>query len=148
MKKRILSILFVSSMTWMILLTFFTYGSYKFGSLRATIDFLRGERLLVDHKYVNLGTMPMNESIRFSYKLTNMSSSTVKILGVNMTCSCLRPTEVPDLIKPGESENLIVNILTKETMPDINLTIDLLTSDPLNQSISLNVIGVVKKGSG
>lgn len=65
-----------------------------------------------------------------------------------MTCSCLRPTEVPDLIKPGESENLIVNILTKETMPDINLTIDLFTSDPLNQSISLNVIGVVKKGSG
>ena len=125
MIKRKQSMIFVSCLTSIILLTFFMYGTYKFGSLNATIDFLRGERLLIDHKSINLGAMPKNESTSFAYKLTNMSSSKVKILGFNMSCSCLRPIEVPDLIEPGDSENFSVNILTKETMPDINLTIEL-----------------------
>lgn len=79
------------------------YCSHRLGSLSATLSFLQGERILVDHPVQALGRLPDKTQKRLVYRLTNLGSAPVRIIGLHSTCSCLIPGDPPDFIGPGES---------------------------------------------
>lgn len=122
------------------------YGNHRLGSLDATLQFLQGERILVDHPVQDVGQVPDNTSKQLVYRVTNLTSTPVRILGLHSSCSCLTPGEPPEVIGAGESVLIPVKIHVSRLVPVFDVGLAIFTSDPATPVLRVEVTGTVAVG--
>ena len=76
--------------TLFILWSYTTYGDIRSGWLR-----LNGYHLMVEQYLLDLGAVPAGESRSGTFRLKNLTGSSLVILGVQSDCSCLTTAELP-----------------------------------------------------
>lgn len=69
--------------------------------------------LVADTKERNVGTIGAEEVLRLSYTLMNTTSQPITITDIRSSCSCLRVTTKPQVVKPKESVTIEAQLSTK-----------------------------------
>lgn len=64
------------------------FTHYRFGSIEAAQCYVRGDHILVDSPDQFRKIDPNTGEVRLEYKLTNLESSPVTLIGSNNSCSC------------------------------------------------------------
>ena len=85
----------------------FGWGIYRFGSIRMTLAYVSGSVMAAETAVVDLGEVPSGEEVTAEFRLRNLSTRPITILGANSDCGCL----VLDLPKTvGGSEATSVGV--------------------------------------
>jgi len=121
------------------------YGHFHFGSLRAAVAYLGGERLLVDQRVRSIGEVTRGYPSAFRYSLMNLTGRPVKILGARMSCSCTAVGSMPDTLPVAESRTIEFELTPSEQQPDgeITGTVRLFTDDPSHHELELAFVAQV-----
>lgn len=93
----------------------------------------------------NVGTIGAEEVLRVCYTMTNTSSQSITITEIRSSCSCLRVTTKPQVVKPKESVTIEAQLSTKgrngEFRHNIFIYTQLDTSHPTER---LSVSGTIE----
>ena len=93
----------------------------------------------------NVGTIGADEVLRVCYTMTNTSSQSITITDIRPSCSCLRVTTKPQVVRPKESVTIEAQLSTKgrngEFRHNIFIYTQLDTSHPTER---LSVSGTIE----
>ena len=67
----------------------FGWGIYRFGSIRMTLAYVSGSVIAAETTVVDLGEVPSGEAVTAEFRLRNLSTRPITILGANSNCGCL-----------------------------------------------------------
>jgi hypothetical protein len=73
----------------------------RFGSLRDAWLYAGGARVVIDHSAVALPTGKVGDTQPAEFRLRNLTSRPVKVLGATVSCDCVRTEGLPADIAPG-----------------------------------------------
>jgi hypothetical protein len=96
-----------------VLLGLFTaLGSLLFGSPGEALAYIRGERLSIRPRWIDLGAGELGESREVPVTLVNRTDKEIRIIGGTSDCACVTTKSLPVTIPPGEkrSVSLVVNL--------------------------------------
>ncbi len=79
------------------------YGRYRFGSVPASLAYLRGAAYFVDKPMQSLESGHAEMRVPLCYRLTNLTGRPVGLVGVTTTCTCTEIAELPKTIGAGET---------------------------------------------
>jgi len=99
----------------------------RFGSWNATVTRFRGEILVPNPPVYGLGLIQPGTEKEFGFEIQNITDSSVEIVGVDASCSCVTTTSLPMTIAPGERKPLAF----RATFP---------ASDPGRKSFSIMLL--------
>jgi hypothetical protein len=120
---------------------------WGFGSIGSALNYLSGERLIVDSAAKSLGTVKKGERVELLFGLKNYTKSPVIILGALSSCSCALVEDTPLTIPPGETRHLKVVVSTASaTTAKFAQTIKIFTDFPRKPIINLAVTGSILLG--
>lgn len=118
---------------------------YKFGSVAASVQYLNGERLLIDPQVADLGPLVTGESRRFAITISNLSDRPVRIVGGNADCSCIRISGLPVNIPGGDSGSVRVDAVAVDSRGagsgelDVSKRLVLFTDAPESSRLAASV---------
>lgn len=72
----------------------------------------RKNELLIDNPIVNIGNIKMRNKKEIIFKITNKSDVACNIYEAKPTCTCISVSSFPEVINPGESNNVIVSFIS------------------------------------
>ncbi len=78
------------------------WSLWCFGGIREGVQFLRGERIVVDRLAADPQTIQPGEAVTAEFNLRNLSGESVEIHGAQIECSCVEPIGFPVTLGPGE----------------------------------------------
>jgi len=84
-----------------------------FGSLDAAKAYFSGQNILVDSLHRYAGEVNRNEFLDVSYKLSNPTSSPVRVLGAKASCSCIAILDLPTTVEPGGDKLIRLRVTGK-----------------------------------
>jgi Protein of unknown function (DUF1573) len=73
-------------------------GTYRFGSLASALAYLRGDRLIPDAYSKAFGVVDKGERPTVEFSIANSMERPVKILGANVSCTCLVTSGLPIVV--------------------------------------------------
>lgn len=85
-------------------------GTILFGSPNAAVAYLRGERLSIRPRVVDVGVGLLGESRAVVIDLTNNTDNEIHIIGGTSDCSCITTENLPVVIAPGQSRPISVEL--------------------------------------
>jgi hypothetical protein len=109
------------------ILTGVAYASY--GSTHAAIAHLRGERISISPRVLDMGVGQPGDVREASIKVSNWSESPIRLIGGTSDCSCVVTDELPLTIAPGESCSLTVKMRLSGGRGTVNRKALLMTDD-------------------
>ncbi len=113
----------------------------RFGSAKWALACLRGEMLVLDPGTIDLGPCRDGETRAVQFRVRNLSSRPVRLLGATATCRCIAAPNVgfPIEIGPGEALDLPVEVHvslpTAEYSQEVQFYADLSGCRPLVGSV-------------
>jgi hypothetical protein len=113
------------------------YGTYRFGSVPATIAFLQGKHLLVAEPFITVVSARAGDQIVIQYKLTNLSSDRIQLLGMSSSCSCTIIENLPMTIGASKSRQVAVKIRLPLGQSKLSSSIKVFTNDNSQPEIDL-----------
>jgi hypothetical protein len=87
---------------------FLGLASLAFGSIDAALARLRGERISVYPRLVDVGSGQPAQTMKTSVEVSNWTDRTVTILGGTADCSCITTEDLPLTVAPGETRHVPV----------------------------------------
>lgn len=90
---------------------FFCWGTINFESRADALKYLQGRRLLVEPSIISVGEGMNGDHKEATFRVRNLSSSKVTILGSKSTCSCVSVEDLPIAIEGGKDHLFHVNML-------------------------------------
>jgi len=106
------------------------YGHRRFGSFEATIDFVRGQRLLVDSQSRAFGEVPTSSEFKLRYLMTNMTGRPVRLVGSRSSCTCSMVDQSASVLPNGESREIVVQVTAPDQPREVSGVIEVVTDDP------------------
>jgi uncharacterized membrane protein len=92
-------------------------GLLVWGSPQAALAKLRGESLSLSAAYVDVGSGKFGENLETRLEIRNHSSDPIRLVGGTSDCTCLTTTDLPILIRPGDSQTITVTIRVPKAKP-------------------------------
>jgi len=118
-------------------------GLYRFGSLAAAFQYIAGERSIVDGQTKSFGSLATGERSLVRFRLTNVSTRPIKLLGLQSTCACTVATNIPASIGPSSSFDLDVQVSPPLRPGALKETLTVFSDSPGRPSLPLFVVGRV-----
>jgi len=115
------------------------YGKFRYGSLSGSVAALRGQVLYVEAPIRYLGSLAPGKTYTVRFRMRNVSSGKVRILGSQTSCACTVPEELPLLISPGEERDFQVVVTPPESQDSFGQEVKLFINNP-NQPLSVLVM--------
>jgi hypothetical protein len=84
-----------------------------FGSPDAGLAYLRGERLTVAPRVVDVGEGYVDKSTEVVITLRNWTDKAIRIIGGTSDCSCVVTNDLPVTVSPGEAQRLTISLAMK-----------------------------------
>ncbi len=94
-----------------------------------------------ENKEFDFGTKPSGDKIPHSFVFKNTGKSDLVIRKVNASCGCTATNPEKTIIKPGESSKIDTSFDTKGRSGDQIKTITVVTNDPKNPEVMLQIKG-------
>ena len=116
------------------------YGSSRLGSASAVLQYLSGERLILDQHVKGLGDVRAGSQHSLAYRLTNRP---VRLLGAKTSCSCAVLGDLPREVAQSESVDIRISIRAAKMPSDINGNLTIFTDDPQYKMLGANFTGRV-----
>ena len=76
------------------------FGVLQFGSIRSAAAYLDGYAVMPENAVLELGDVYVNQSVKGSFLLRNLTNSPLTLLGATPDCSCVRVSGVPAQMEP------------------------------------------------
>ncbi len=134
-------IMFGAGGVLVILGLFAAIGTLAFGSPAAALGYLRGERLSVEPRLVDVGEGYIGEQKQVVVQLRNWTDKRIRVVGGTADCSCLVTGELPVTVEPGERCPLTVMVWMKGPPGQFTRSVNLLTHDEHFRIISFRLTG-------
>ena len=113
------------------------YGWYRFGSIDASLAYVRGERLLVAEPSKSLEGVRPGESVVLRYVLTNLSGHPVTLIGKEVSCSCTNIEDFPITLAASETRPIAATVKVANGEPRVLGSIRMFTDDVQHPEIVL-----------
>ena len=113
------------------------YGRHRYGSVSASLAYLRGERLLVDKPYQAIGGVHPGGQVVVRYAVTNESEHSVNLIGMTCSCTCTIVENLPKTLGASETKIVSARVNLAEGKTDVSGAIRLYTDDPHSPEIPL-----------
>ncbi len=134
-----------------VLLAATVWAIASFGSIgRAVAYHLRGETLFLDANEKSVGTINRGETAKVTFKMVNLGSAPLRIVGLKTWCACPVDEDFPLTIAAGASHDLTVPIQAAPP-PDVpeeqlsfNAELTLFTNNPNQSRVPIHVKGRVR----
>ncbi len=84
--------------------------SLTFGSPDAALAHLRGERISICPRTVNVGRVEPHQRIEVSVEVVNRTDRPVRLIGGTSDCSCVTINDLPTTLAPGEARQVSVEV--------------------------------------
>lgn len=120
---------------------FVQVGRTRYGSISNALQYLRGERLLVDDRVRLVGDVKVGDQIRIPYTFTNWSDRNIKLLWAKTSCSCLVVDDLPTTITPGESRAISVGLDVPREASEIYQKVTIYSTDKSRGELTLEIFG-------
>ena len=116
----------------------------NFGSPRDAMLYLRGVRVVLEPEVVSVGIAPAGETRRATFRVRNLSSEAVTIVGATQTCTCVTTAGLPITIPPRSGHDLHVTIrIDGKPSEQIAQDVSYFTSSPGHRALKVSVRGQV-----
>jgi len=113
------------------------FARHRFGSVAASIAYLRGEHVAVDEPLKSLVGIQGGSRLVVRYGLTNRSGHPIKLVGATSSCSCTAVEDLPKTLAAFEKQSVQVKITVAEDRSDFSGSIRLFTDDLDSQDVVL-----------
>jgi len=137
----VLSIVLAATMTAV-------WATARFGSVRSAIRYANGETLTVDAKTKSFGVGTPNQRTEVVFKVTNLGTQPVRIVGGRSVCVCTVPDDLPMSLRPRQSMPFRVRIRVPTEVGGFANPLTLFTNDPNQPELELMIIGEVVAPAG
>lgn len=118
-------------------------GYMRFGSVGSALAYLRGEHLIPDEIMKSFGTTSQGERPAVEFRLRNCTGQPIKILGANVSCTCLEARDLPVVVPSNGETVLRVDVRTKGRSGPLSERLRLLT-DSGEANFALNIRGTIQ----
>lgn len=112
-----------------------------FGSPQAGLAYLRGERLSVQPRFVDVGEGGLGETREVAVLLHNWTDRPIRILGGTSDCSCVVTKDLPINVEPGETRFLTVSVVLNGAPGDFSRLALLFTDDEASHVVPFRLSG-------
>ncbi|HWE37483.1 MAG TPA: DUF1573 domain-containing protein [Isosphaeraceae bacterium] len=125
----------------LVLLVLSAWALYAFGSISMALDFVAGERLLVDEHRKSFGSLASGQSSSLEFTVNNMTGHTVRIIGCQSKCTCTMAQGLPMSIPSSERRVVRILIHALPRPGEVAEALWLYTDDRGRPQIIINVTG-------
>lgn len=139
MKSRLLGITAAILLVLLILLGTHWY----FGSLSNAVAYLNGDKVGIDTRVFDLGTVETNKRLQVEFKLVNLQDEPLELVGANAECSCILPPEMPITLTPFTTTSITFSFHAPPTAQQFEQQIDLYFNGEL-PAIPVSIVGVTQ----
>jgi hypothetical protein len=117
----------------------------SFGSSQAALAYLRGERLSVSPRLLEMGEGHAGETLDAAVELRNWADKPIRVYGGTSDCSCVATDDLPLSIPPGEARSVRVRIRLPRADGLFNRTAYLITDDEQTRTLIFRLTGQISK---
>jgi hypothetical protein len=86
-------------------------GVWRFGSLSLAVAYIDGQTFVISPVEVDLGNCESGTRHIAVFTITNLTTRTIRVVGSEQQCSCLKLDELPIIVEPRKSQNISVQAL-------------------------------------
>ena len=112
------------------------YARYRFGSVSASLAYLRSEQLLIDQAN-KATTGEAGGQVQISYDLTNWTDHPVRLLGSSTSCTCTILDGLPMTLAASETKAVVATIVLDKAETRLAGSILVFTDDRRTPEIRL-----------
>ena len=124
-REFIKSILIIISM----IILGFSYCRYRFSSVQAALDYVSGDRLLIDQKIKSIGVMATGSTQNIKFNITNYTGHSVRLIGSTSSCLCAVVGELPEALPNSETRTIQVRISSPSKDSNMSGKVRIFTDD-------------------
>jgi hypothetical protein len=117
----------------------------SFGSTQGALAYLRGERISVSPRLLDMGEGQPGEVREASVQLHNWTDKPVHLYGGTSDCSCVATDDLPITIAPGEGRAIRVKMRLPAANGAFNRTAFLMTDDDETRTLMFRLTGHIHK---
>jgi hypothetical protein len=117
----------------------------SFGSTQGALAYLRGERISVSPRLLDMGEGQPGEAREASVQLHNWTDKPVHLYGGTSDCSCVATEDLPITLAPGEGRAIRVKMRLPAANGAFNRTAFLMTDDDQARTLMFRLTGTIKK---
>lgn len=117
----------------------------NFGSTQGALAYLRGERLSVSPRLLDMGQGQPGETREATVELWNWTDKPVRLIGGTSDCSCVATNNLPLTIPPGEGRTINVKMRLPNANGMFNRTAFLMTDDDQARTLMFRLTGQIIK---
>lgn len=117
---------------------------WSLGSLEAGVSYLRGNRLFLDQHTRDLGIVDAGTH-EVAFRVKNLSSQPVQIVGAKTSCSCVVAEDLPVTIEPSASLLLRIRVQIDDRRGSrYSQTMQLITDRGVEPAMAVTMLATVR----
>ena len=120
------------------------FAWWQAGSVELMWPWLRGDRLVFETTRIDFGQVAKSQILERRFRVVNLSSKPLTLLGSQPTCSCISLDEFPIVLPAGQPHVLTLKIGTPERSGAFEHFIKFFSDDPSSSSVVVTVTGSVR----
>jgi hypothetical protein len=105
----------------------------------------KAAKIKFDTTTYDFGTIKEGQKVETEFKFTNIGDSLLRIRKVKGSWGCTASNAEKSILKKGESSKINVSIATEGKSGKIMKTVTVISNDPVNPNIQLNITGTIEK---
>lgn len=108
-------------------------------------DLANAPKIEFNSKVFEFGDITEGQKVDYIFKITNKGNKDLMIRSAKASCGCTAASPGSNLIKPGQSTDLKVSFDSTGKVGMQNKTVTVISNDPNQATVTLQVTGTVKK---
>lgn len=118
----------------------------RLGSVPAGLDYLAGERLVLDATEQSFGELAADGKRIVAFRLTNLTGRDLTILGARSSCTCIAPENLPMVIPASKAKSFDVLVKSESKVGALSERIIVYTDYQPKSRLVLKVVGRIVGG--
>ena len=111
-------------------LLLFSVGLHHFGGIGQFLSFVNGKSLYLSPRQIDLGSHDAGSEVPTVFKITNLASKEISVVGARTSCDCALPEEMPIPIAPGKTIDLSIKVRLPKYESFYDQTIIFMIAEP------------------
>ena len=111
-------------------LLLFAIGTHYFGGIGQFLAFVNGQPLYLLPRQIDLGSHEPGTELPAVFKLTNLASKEISVVGARTSCDCALPEGIPIAVPPGKTIDLDIKVRLPKYESSYDQTIIFMIAEP------------------
>jgi len=128
MKRHKILFSLIGATTLFLLL--FGIGSLWFSGVAHFLAFINGKALYLAPRTLDLGSHAAGDEAFATFKITNLTSKEISVIGIRTSCACTLPEDLPIAIAPGKTVDVEMAVSLPRFSSSYDETIVFMIAEP------------------